>query len=374
MPSELADVDYLAEGKIVNDMGEQMASPTRRLLAWTAPAALALAALVPALPAPAAAKPKPAPVVTTGPVDKDLNGDGVPDLIAVGGPGTGLGSGVWSALGVKSRKTGVGTGQVQTPATNIGLHGNGVTGNNSPADFDGAQVFTGRFAGVDRQDFVYYNPAGVSAGNGGLIIGAGDGTMTNPNLSGNQCTIGYDNLIDANGNIPLQLTNAFQADGVDNGIPDLLGISGDPTNGYRLGYHPSWPAPCLYYGVTTLTNPTPTGGTDWQNWSIASTETSSGAALFLRNATTGDLYLWTGVTMVDNGDGTGSLTRTQYQVAANWNTGVAIGTLEAADINADGTPDLWTVMTDGTYRAYLISGLSTSGTATVTATRAQRLV
>ncbi|WFE33342.1 hypothetical protein [Micromonospora sp. WMMD975] len=341
------------------------------MLAWTAPVALALTALAPALPAQAAAKPT--PIVTAGPVDKDLNGDGVPDLVTMGGPGTGLNSGVWSALGLKSRRTGVGTGQVQTPAINIGLRGNGVTGNNSPTDFDGAQVITGRFTGYDRQDFVYYNPTGVSAGNGGIIVGAGDGTMLNPNLSGNQSSILSDSLSDANGNIPLGLANAFQADGIDNGIPDLLGISGDATNGYRLGYHASWGVPGAYYGTTTLTNSTPTGGGDWQNWSIATTETASGVALFLRNATTGDLYLWTGVTMADNGDGTGTLTHTQYQVAANWNTGVAISTLWAADINTDGTPDLWTVLPNGTYRAYLISCLSNSGTATVTATHAHRL-
>ncbi|MFG2056779.1 hypothetical protein ACGFI9_22425 [Micromonospora sp. NPDC048930] len=348
-----------------------MTSRTRRLLAWTAPAALALTALAPALPA-QAAKPQPTPTVTAGPVDKDLNGDGVPDLVAVGGPGTGLPSGVWSALGVTSRKTGAGTGQVQT-ATNIGLRGNGFGGTGSAAEFDGAQVTTGRFAGEAQQDFLAYYPGGQYAGNGSLIKGAGDGTMLDPG-SGNQFNVGSDYLIDANGNIPLQLANAFQVDGVDNGIPDLIGISGDAINGYRLGYHASWGAPGAYFGTTLLSNPTPTGGTDWQNWSIASTETASGVAFFLRNAGTGDLYLWTGVTMVDNGDGTGSLNVTQYQVAANWNTGVAIGTLEAADINLDGTPDLWAVLTDGTYRAYLISGLSTSGPATVTATRAQRLV
>ncbi|MGI5524525.1 hypothetical protein ACQEUX_26805 [Micromonospora sp. CA-259024] len=341
---------------------------SRRLLAWTAPVALALTALAPALPAQAAVKPT--PTVNAGPVDKDLNGDGVPDLVAGGGPGTDLGSGVWSALGVKSPRTGVGTGQVQTPATNIGLLGNGVS-NESPTDFDGAQILTGRFFGVDRQDFMYYYPTGVAAGIGGILRGAGDGTMPSP--YNNQVTIGYENLIDANGNIPLLLANAFQADGVDTGIPDLFGIAGDATNGYRLGYHTNYFAPGLYYGVTGLTNSTPTGGTDWQNWTLASTETASGVALFLRNAGTGDLYLWTGVTMVDNGDGTGTLTHVQYQVAANWNTGVAISTLQAADINADGTPDLWTVLPGGTYRAYLISGLSTTGTATVTATRAKQL-
>lgn len=351
-----------------------MNSPTRRLLAWTAPAALALTAIVPALPAPAAAHPKGAPAVTTGPVDKDLDGDGVPDLITVGGPGTGLGSGVWSALGVKSPRTGVGTGQVQTPAVNIGLRGNGVSGTSSPADFDGAQVITGHFRGLPDQDFLVYYPGGTNPGGAGIIRGAGDGTMLDPNLSGNQYSIFPEQLLDANGNSPLTLVNGYGADGVDNGYPDLIGVAGDATNGYRLTYHPcTFPMAGGYFGALDLTNPTPTGGTDWQNWRITSTEVGSGVALFLHNSTTGDLYLWTGVTLVDNGDGTGSLTHTQHRVAAKWNTGVAISTLWAADINADGTPDLWTVLPNGTYRAYLISGLSTKGKAKVTATSAQRL-
>lgn len=335
--------------------------------------ALAVTAIAPALPAQAAAKPTSTPTVTTGPVDKDLNGDGVPDLVAVGGPGTGLDSGVWSALGVKSHKTGVGTGQVQTPATNVGLRGSSALRDDATA-FDGTQVVTGRFYGTDRQDLLWYVP---TVGDSGIVRGAGDGTMLDAWRDANTSPIGYDYLVDTNGNVPLQLASAFEADGVDisgAGIPDLFGVSGDAANGYRLGYHPNVGAPALYFGVTTLTNPTPTGGTDWQNWSLASTETANGVALFLRNAGTGDLYLWTGITMLDIGDGTGTLAHTQYQVAANWNTGVTIGTLEAADINTDGTPDLWAVFTDGTYRAYLTSGLSTDSVATVTATRARPLV
>ncbi|SCF33958.1 hypothetical protein GA0074695_5796 [Micromonospora viridifaciens] len=350
-----------------------MTSRTRRLLAWTAPAALALTAVVPALPA-QAAKPKPAPTVTTGPVDKDLDGDGVPDLVAVGGPGTGLPSGVWSALGVKDRRTGVGAGQVQTPAVSIGLRGNGVTGTSSPADFDGAQVITGHFSGLPEQDFLVYYPGGTNPGGAGIIRGAGDGTMLDPNLSGNQQSIDPAQLLDTNGNSPLTLVNGYGADGVDNGYPDLIGVAGDATNGHHLTYHPNLGMTGGYINTITLTTSTPTGGSDWQNWRIASTEVGSGVALFLHNATSGDLFLWAGITLVDNGDGTGSLTHTQYKVASNWNTGVAISTLWAADINADGTPDLWTVLPDGTYRAYLISGLSGKGKAKVTATGAQRLV
>lgn len=349
-----------------------MTARTHRLLASAGAAALALTALAPALPA-QAAKPQPTPTVIAGPVDKDLNGDGVPDLVAAGGPGTGLPSGVWSALGVKSRKTGAGTGQVQ-PAANIGLRGNGFNTAGSAADFDGAQVFTGRFTGTDRQDFLHYYPAGPYPGNGGIIVGAGDGTMTDPNNSNNQFSLMSDLLLDTNGNSPRWLASAFDARGTGSVLPDLVGVAGDDTNGYRLNHYPNASAPGLYFNPTALTNPTPTGGTDWQNWRVASTQTDSGVAFFLRNATTGDLWLWSGVTFTDNGDGTGTLGFTPYRVAANWNTGVAIGTLEAADINADGTPDLWAVFADGTYRAYLVSGLSAGGPATVTATRAQRLV
>ncbi|WP_422753162.1 hypothetical protein [Micromonospora sp. WMMD708] len=60
-------------------------STPRRLLAWSAPAVLALAATVPAAPALAApADRHPTPAVV-GPVDRDLDGDGVPDLVTVGG-------------------------------------------------------------------------------------------------------------------------------------------------------------------------------------------------------------------------------------------------------------------------------------------------
>ncbi|MEV4724925.1 hypothetical protein [Micromonospora humida] len=348
-------------------------SVPRRLLAWSAPAALALAATVPAAPALAApADRHPTPAVV-GPVDRDLDGDGVPDLVTVGGT-AGLGSGVWSATGLTSRRTGVGTGRVHTPADNIGLLGNGVGGTNAPAEFDGAQVVTGRFFGGDRQDFLAYYPGGPAAGNASIIRGAGDGTMLDPNLSGNQMSVFSDQLVDDNGNPPLQVANAYGADGVNPEYPDLISVTGDATNGHRLVYHPNLGMPGGYLFRVALADATPTGGTDWQNWTVASTETATGVAMYLRNAATGDLFLWTGVTLVDNGDGTGSLTHTQYHVASNWNTATTITTISVADLDADGVPDLWTVRPDGTVRAYLVSGLSAGGPATVRATRVQHLL
>ncbi|MFI5927216.1 hypothetical protein ACIA3K_14655 [Micromonospora sp. NPDC051543] len=343
-------------------------SARRRLLAWTVPATLALA-VVPALPAQAAPVNTPTTAVA-GPVDKDLNGDGVPDLVTAGGTTTGLDSGVWTARGRINATTGVGTGRVKVPAVNIGIYGNGVTGNESPADFDGAQMITGTFWGTANQDFLAYYPGGDNAGGGVIIKGLGDGTMSRPYNA--NVSLAREFLADDHDNSPIQLVNGYVADGVGDYIPDLIGIVGDTTNGYRLSYYPSVWAAGLYFRVS-LNTATPTGGSDWQNWTLASTQLASGVALVLRNATTGDLYLWQGVTMTDNGDGTGALAYTQYRLASGWNTGVAVSSLLAADLNADGVADLWAVFPDGSVRAYLISNLSVSKPAKIRALQAQQL-
>ncbi|MFG2051353.1 hypothetical protein ACGFIW_28470 [Micromonospora sp. NPDC048935] len=347
-------------------------SAPRRLLAWAVPATLAFAVVAPALPAQAAPANTPTSAVV-GPVDKDLNGDGVPDLVVVGGT-AGLDSGVWAARGRVNATTGVGTGRVKVPPVNIGVYGNGVSGNDEPAaDFDGAQVITGRFFGTANQDFLAYYPGGVNAGGGSFIAGVGDGTMVDPYRGSGQVTLIREYFVDEYDNSPIQLVNGYTADGVDSGIADLLGTVGDSTNGYRLTYYPNLGAPSLYFPRVPLSNATPTGGSDWQNWTLASTELASGAALVLRNATTGDLYLWQGVTMTDNGDGTGTLSYTQYRLASGWNAGVAISGLTTADLNADGVADLWAVFPDGTVRAYLISNLSATKPAKIRAIEAQQL-
>ena len=223
------------------------------------------------------------------------------------------------------------------------MYGNGVSGSaNPPAEFDGAQVITGRFFGTANQDFLAYYLSGNNAGGGSFIAGVGDGTMVNPYRGSGQVSLANEFLLDEYGNSPIQLVNGFTADGADTGIADLLGIVGDASNGYRLAYYPNYGAPGLYLPLPQG-NATPTGGSDWQNWTLASTELASGAALVLRNATTGDLYLWQGVTMTDNGDGTGTLAYKQYRLASGSNTGVAISGLTAADLNADGVADLWAI-------------------------------
>jgi hypothetical protein len=80
-----------------------------------------------------------------------------------------------------------------------------------------------------------------------------------------------------------------------------------------------------------------------------------------------------GLTFTDNGDGTGSIAYTQYQLSSNWNKGQALSTLEAADFNGDGVPDLWAVTPSGTAIAYLVSDLSASGSGKITAGMPQKL-
>jgi hypothetical protein len=56
-----------------------------------------------------------------------------------------------------------------------------------------------------------------------------------------------------------------------------------------------------------------------------------------------------------------------------WHQGSPLSTLEAADLNGDGVPDLWAVSPHGVARAYLISGLSTTGRAKIRPQRPQKL-
>lgn len=127
-----------------------------------------------------------------------------------------------------------------------------------------------------------------------------------------------------------------------------------------------------YPGFDTLTVSTPSGGTDWENWQIATAQVPSGTAMYLWNASAGALYLWTGLHYDDTA---GTLTYTQYTVAdgssVHWNTGAAL-TLHAADVNGDGAADLWAVNASGVVTTYLAT--LGAGTGTLAAQPAQTLL
>jgi hypothetical protein len=305
--------------------------------------------------------------------DKDLNGDGRPDLLTVGNT-AGLAPGLWQATGRPA--TGGSAGLVTVPATDIGVNGNGFSTVGSPADFNSAQAITGGFFGRGFQDVLVYYPSGFAgdsevAGEGVVLAGPGDGSALNSVPQGD-CTVSSGMLADFNGDNPLLVANAY-ASLNGSGLPDLLTVSGDAVNGYSLDYFISGGAPCLFFQAFTDSTVTPDGTADWNKWTLATLGDGSGAGMFLWNQSTGALYLWEGVTAHDNGDGTGTLSHTQYLVSPHWNRGKSLSTLEAADLNGDGVPDLWAVTSAGTVRAYLISHLSARGRAEITPRYPQNL-
>ncbi len=291
--------------------------------------------------------------------DGDLTGDGVPDLLAVGGQDH-LPSGLWLAAGKA-------TGQVNPAATDIGAQGNGVAGDEAPADFNGAQVISGHFTGTGLQDVLAYYPAGTNPGEALILAGSGDGSVIEAQESGIETTVPAGVLTDANGDNPLQLANAGDTSGQGYAYPDLIATSGDATNGYYLDFYPNGDGLGSYGVADTLTTATPDGTMDWNDWTIATAQLPTGTAMYLWDRGTGALYLWEDLAYNLS---SGTLSYTQYAIASNWNTGAALS-LEATDINGDGTPDLWTVNSGGTATAWLLTGLS--GTPSLTAQPGQAL-
>ncbi|MEO3777022.1 LamG-like jellyroll fold domain-containing protein [Micromonospora sp. B11E3] len=287
--------------------------------------------------------------------DADLTGDGAPDLVTVGAT-HGLPPGLWLAPG--------GSEQTAVAGTNIGARGNGVTGNNSPADFNGGQAITGHFTGTGLQDVLVYYPA---TGNGDVLRTNGDGSIIQAQQSGNQFSVSGD-LLAEEGVMPRQLANAGDIRGAATGIPELIGISGNTPTGHHLTYYSNFYAPALYAFPQPIDQTTPTGGTDWNNWSITTAQVGTGTDMFLWNRTTGALHLWTGLAF----DGNNLLTFTPYKLADAWSPGADL-TLRAADIDSNGTPDLWTVGSGGTTTRWYVGNLA-AGLGTISAQPAQALV
>lgn len=300
--------------------------------------------------------------------DKDLNGDGLPDLLTVGDT-AGLAPGLWQATGRPAARGHA--GQVNVLATDVGLYGNGFNVPGSPADFDGAQAITGNFFGHGFQDVLVYYNSGTFAGEGAVLAGQGDGSTLMP-VSGSECSMFSGEMADSNGDNPLQVANAY-ASASDDGLTDLLAVSGDPVNGYSLDYYTSDFAPCQFSEAFAATTLTPDGTADWDKWTIATLSDASGTGMFLWDKSTGALYLWEGVTAHDNGNSTGTFSYTQYLISPNWNRAKSLTTLEAADLNGDGAPDLWAVNSGGTVRAYIISDLSATGRAKIKPQPPQKL-
>ncbi|MEU8975945.1 FG-GAP-like repeat-containing protein [Streptomyces monashensis] len=303
-------------------------------------------------------------------VDSDLTGDGVPDLLTVGSSQNNLRSGLWLADGKTDPGKTTGNGHVVTTASNIGINGDGLNTAESPTDFDHGIAFTGQFTDSGFQDVLVYYPPGpnvTDAGGGRVIESNGDGSALDPTTENLQ-NIQPESLLDWYDNpptSPIQLANAGMTSNSNEPYPDLIGISGD-TTGYTLNIYQaqgllgSW-------AMSPLTAKSPDGTMDWNNWTLATMQlpTSGGGsstAMFLWNKSTGQLNLWENLAADIN---SGTLTYTDHPVATGFHTGQDL-TLQAADINGDGTPDLWTTAAGATTTANLFTNLSTTTSATLT--------
>jgi hypothetical protein len=294
--------------------------------------------------------------------DADLTGDGPADLLTVGGTTSSLPSGLWLAAGQNN-------GQLNPTAGDLGANGNGVFGTNLPSDFDGAQVLSGHFTGTGLQDVLAYYPGGNDAGGGTILSGNGDGSTLQAQLSGNESTISSGTLADLNGLNPIQIANAGNSAGQNLAYPDLIAVGGNATVGYYLDYYPNMDFIGGYAVADQLSVNSPDGTLDWNQWTIATAQLPTSTAMFLWKKSTGALYVWTNLAHTPFGT---DLNYTPHTLAASgWNTGATIS-LEAADINRDGSPDLWAV-NGSTVTASLVTNLS-STPPTITAQPAQTLL
>jgi hypothetical protein len=304
-------------------------------------------------------------------VDTDLTGDGNADLLTPGDT-NGLPAGLWLASGRNN-------GQLATGATNVGIYGNGADPSNAgPNNFDGAQVITGRFTDNGMQDALVYYKGGNVPGSGMVLSGNGDGTPFQTQYIQNSYAIF--SMADDYGNNPIQLANAGTASGQGLNYPDLIAVSGSSCTqdcgdvcgaaGYYLTFYVNADATRIYQGGTPLTTKTPDGDCGWNGWTIdtaqVATGTSSKTDMFLWNKGSGELWLWANLSFDSD---TGALSYTPYELSSHW-TGDSNANLVAADINGDGTPDLWTVGSGATVTPWVVS---LTGTPSISALTAQAL-
>ena len=283
---------------------------------------------------------------TTSYADGDIDGDAHPDFLTNTAAGS---AGLLLA-------TSDGQGKLDTPI-NIGALGISASVG-SPADWNGAQIMHGDFTQNRVQDVVAYYPSGDHAGDATLLFGPGDQTSLTPYV-GTQQQISASHLTDDNGDIPTQLVAAGDAGLQGNLVPDLIGISGDPTNGYQLYLYTS---PDTLFGDYGISDPQPLAGvnqtpdgTSWNNYTLTTAQPGGNPVLLAFNTTSGTLYESTNPTQ-DPTKVIGSPASTWTPLTWTPTTG---SKLVSADINATGKLEVWAQTTSGTTTtatAYTPSG------------------
>jgi hypothetical protein len=299
-------------------------------------------------------------------VDQDLTGDGVPDLLTVGNGTAGTASGLWLAGG--RGDGGRFDGTVDTSATDIAPQGPQDVG--VPASWNGLNAITGQFTDSGFNDIEAYQPGTDDVY---VLPGQGDGSATTSDEQNLTGVLTDTSLVSNDTNDPLQLADAYNASGDDEPYPDQIGVFDDPNTsvGTYLAYFAdsdgfnSFDAG-NYEGLPyELTDTTPDGTMDWNDWTISTdNDTRAGTTytdMYLWNQSTGALYLWelTGLTGQTTGglntttlndtNPTATLTYTATEISGDWST-TPLAAFQATDVNGD--PGLTTVDGSGQVRSY----------------------
>lgn len=279
--------------------------------------------------------------------DGYFTGGAYPDLLTLG---IGKDPSLWLSQGDGNGSVG--------PATDIGSLGTGLNpGTDGPGDWAKATVLHGDFTGDNVQDVMAYYPA---TGDGVVIAGNGNASPLEPG-SGNLSTVDSDLMTGATGDDPSVLVAAGNASELGTGADDLIGISGDATNGYELDLYTNGQcAECSaggdYAYDTTLATQAPDGTDDWQNYSLATAQPGGnpGAVVLFALDTTGVLYE---CTTPDQPTSCVDSTGKWPVITAPWTTSPSA--LLSADINQAGQTELWAT-SGGKPAAYTLDGTALS--------------
>jgi len=337
----------------------------------------------------------------------DMTGDGHADLLTVGGQ-NGLAPGLWLA-------TGNGTGQINTTTRNIGIDGNGVSTTQTAASFNGTQAITGHFVtGAGFNDVLDYafDPS-TGAVSAEILPGQGDGSTLNPIdatpvtnaasvFTTNTTTTNSDGSTTTTTNYATSIANGGGLNNTVNsapvtGYPDLLlvingSLYDEPSNVNEGSYPGADTATDLadvnpYCLAQNNANANTNCTTGWTGWTLASTLINGQPTLFARDTSTdssdpsaGQLWYLTAANLynltydsLSNGNADTGLTAIEV-ATTGWGS-TSQPTLQAADINNDGTPDLWTVSVNSngtvTDTAHLMT--VSGATATLAAQSSQSL-
>ncbi|WP_316529308.1 FG-GAP-like repeat-containing protein [Kitasatospora brasiliensis] len=278
--------------------------------------------------------------------ENDLTGNGRADLVAVGGK-SGLPSGLWLASGASGKS-------LNTAADNLGSQGLAGT-NPSPADWNGMQAIVGHFrSGAGFNDVLQYNPA---TGVGLVLFGNGDGSALSPLIGKGVPSVAFTSPTTKAtatwiANAGKLYTTAAQ--GEANPFPSLLSILDgslylQPTTAQSGGFFPA---------EVDLSDTNPTGSGTWAGWTIVTALGTDGMpGMFARSDAGGQLYYYSAANLLDLTLGKSA---TPKLVASTGWTKAAKPTLQAADIDRNGTLDLWSVDANGGASANLFNGTTIS--------------